>query len=105
MIILEGCTVELAEEETDVFAFKVRAGDNKIVEINKQTVDCADYFPRGGQDPGPGLRTGEQHHGGPGGLDEVDRLRQLRLHEADGGGAPATAGRAGGERQTEAIST
>ena len=24
VIILEGCTVELAEEETDVFAFKVK---------------------------------------------------------------------------------
>ena len=30
VIILEGCTVELAEEETDVFAFKVRLGANYV---------------------------------------------------------------------------
>ena len=30
VIILEGCTVELAEEETDVFAFKVRLVYNYV---------------------------------------------------------------------------
>ena len=81
VIILEGCRVELAEEETEVFAFKIMFhGDGKVM------IFFLCYFLAGWW---ADVQPGHADHGGPGGLDEADRLRLLRLHEAHGRRAPA----------------
>ena len=74
VIILEGCTVELAEEETDVYAFKVGNICDRVLVTNFLLEDCVSW---GWKVKWESLYSGDTDYGGLGGLDEAGGLCQL----------------------------
>ena len=89
VVILEGCTVELAEEETDFHAFKVQ--NDKIIQFRlmKMYLNIKGYFPWRWKDVWKDLYLWYGQYGGFRGLDEADCMCELRLHEVDGRRAAA----------------